>query len=109
VYDVPVSSILALNGLTTDSVIYPGAVLRVASRHVASVEGARAKGEKKKKPSYAPTATGAPVPTAVGTIKSLVVKVVRFMPNAPDHLIRGAVAAVRSVAVGLCRLNQVDP
>eukprot|EP00740_Mantoniella_antarctica_P008877 CAMPEP_0181375166 /NCGR_PEP_ID=MMETSP1106-20121128/16479_1 /TAXON_ID=81844 /ORGANISM="Mantoniella antarctica, Strain SL-175" /LENGTH=466 /DNA_ID=CAMNT_0023493337 /DNA_START=132 /DNA_END=1528 /DNA_ORIENTATION=+ len=95
VYDIPMESIQALNALTPDSIIYPGTVLRVASPHVSRGGGGR--GNKPKR-SHAPTASGAPVPTAVGTVRSFVRRVVRFLPNAPDQLIRGAVTAVRTVA-----------
>ena len=121
VHDVPVEAIQALNGLKPDSIIYPGTVLRVASPHVhrnvhrKGRKGGKNAADKKDKKNaaarsaavgsgsvsgyYAPVmASGAPVPTAAGTIRSFARRVMQFLPNAPDHLIRGAVAAVRTVA-----------
>ena len=108
VYDVPVESILLLNGLRADSVIHPGAVLRVASpRDGNGTRGAR-RGKKTSRRSrrgavasstssnHAPTrrSTSGPDP-----LSSAIFGVVSAVARGPDEALKGAWGLV-SAGVG---------
>ena len=93
VYGMPVESIEVLNGITPDSVIHPGTVLRLASPHV---RGGRRR-QRKHKTGYAATASGAPVPTAFGTVRCFAGRVARFLPSAPEHFFRYIGMATRTL------------